>query len=128
MSPAPVMELADMAVSKTAAPKACRFESCREHHFKERSDAMQAYVNIGGGNLADTRHILAILQFGPAPSRRLLKAHKEAGTYIDATAGKSLRSLLFMDGAILVGSPITPATIAFRSRAQTEIESEADVP
>ena len=86
---------------------------------------LKPFVNVGAGNLLDTRRLCAILPYGSAPSMRLLRKHKEGGTYLDATGGKTLRSLVLLDTASVVGSHLTAPLIARRAEIGGEYRADA---
>jgi len=61
-----------------------------------------------------------------ATGRRLTKEAKDRGTFIDATAGKQMKSLILMDDGGIVGCALNPKTVMSRLHADTPADSHPD--
>ncbi len=72
------------------------------------------FVNIGFGNVVNTKKLIAIILPDSAPAKRLLQVAKEKGKVIDATQGRRTKALLIMQEDMLVLSALQPETLAGR--------------
>lgn len=54
-------------------------------------------INIGFGSLVAARRVLAIMEPASAPIKRIVQEAKERGMLIDASYGRSTRSVILMD-------------------------------
>ena len=59
-------------------------------------------------------------------ARRLSRAAKDAGTYLDLTAGRTTKALVLMDNGKVYGCALTPRTIAQRIQMTANLEGETD--
>ncbi len=71
-------------------------------------------INIGFGNTVMADRIIAVVNSGSSPARKLKDLAKEAGRLVDVTEGRRTRSLLVMDSNHVVLSSIQPDTISQR--------------
>ena len=71
-------------------------------------------VNVGYGNMASVRRLIAIVSPDAAPVRRLVQDARDDGRVIDATCGHKTRAVLVMDSDHVVLSPLLPETVAAR--------------
>ena len=55
------------------------------------------FINIGFGNVVAAQRILAVLSPDSAPIKRMIQEAKERGLLVDASFGRSTRSVLLMD-------------------------------
>ena len=74
-------------------------------------------INIGFGNTAMADRIIAVVNTGSSPARKLKELAKDAGRLIDVTEGRRTRSLLVMDSNHVILSSIQPDTISQRLAA-----------
>ncbi len=74
-------------------------------------------INIGFGNTVMADRIIAVVNTGSSPARKLKELAKDAGRLIDVTEGRRTRSLLVMDSNHVVLSSIQPDTISQRLAA-----------
>jgi regulator of extracellular matrix RemA (YlzA/DUF370 family) len=89
-----------------------------------------ATVNIGHGNFLLPTRIVAILEAGSLPMKRLREKALERNLLVDATAGRKTRSLIVTDSRHVVLSALAPQTLqerihegkASKSLAQMEWE------
>ena len=54
-------------------------------------------INIGFGSMVAARRVLAIMEPASAPIKRIVQEAKERGMLIDASYGRSTRSVILMD-------------------------------
>ena len=71
-------------------------------------------INVGFGNTVMVERIIAVINTGSSPARKLKELAKEAGKLIDVTEGRRTRSLLVMDSNHVVLSSIQSDTISQR--------------
>jgi len=89
-----------------------------------------ATINVGHGNFIRMDRIVAILESGSLPMKRLRDRASDMNLLIDATAGRKMRSLIVTDSKHVVLSALAPQTVQERlqgtkhwaSRAQLELE------
>ncbi|HIP39253.1 MAG TPA: DUF370 domain-containing protein [Desulfocapsa sulfexigens] len=74
-------------------------------------------INIGFGNTVMIDRIIAVVNTGSSPARKLKELAKEGGRLIDVTEGRRTRSLLVMDSNHIILSSIQPDTISQRLAA-----------
>lgn len=71
-------------------------------------------VNIGFGNVVASNRIVAIINPGSSPVRRLKEQAHKAGKLIDATEGRRTRSIIITDSDHLILSAVGIDTIITR--------------
>ena len=71
-------------------------------------------INVGFGNTVMADRIIAVVNTGSSPSRKLKELAKAADKLVDVTEGRRTRSLLVMDSNHVVLSSIQPDTITQR--------------
>lgn len=74
-------------------------------------------INIGFGNTVMIDRIIAVVNTGSSPARKLKELAKEGGRLVDVTEGRRTRSLLVMDSNHIILSSIQPDTISQRLAA-----------
>ena len=74
-------------------------------------------LNVGFGNTVAIERIIAVINAGSAPSRKLKELAKQAEKLVDATEGRRTRSMLIMDSNHLILSSVQPDTIGQRLAA-----------
>jgi regulator of extracellular matrix RemA (YlzA/DUF370 family) len=74
-------------------------------------------VNVGFGNMVAIDRVIAIVDPGSAPMKRLKDEAKQAGKLVDATNGRRTRSIIVTDSDHIVLSAIQTETIAQRFEA-----------
>ncbi len=72
------------------------------------------FINIGFGNTVMVERIIAVVNTGSSPARKLKELAKDSGKLIDVTEGRRTRSLLVMDSNHVVLSSIQSETISQR--------------
>lgn len=72
------------------------------------------FINIGFGNVAAAERILAVLSPDSAPIKRMIQEAKERGMLIDASFGRSTRSVLLMDTDHVILSASLPDQLVAR--------------
>ena len=76
-------------------------------------------VNIGFGNTIRGDRIIAIVNPGTAPIKRLIQDARESQNLVDATCGRKTRSVVFMDSGHIVLASVQPDTISSRLSKDT---------
>lgn len=71
-------------------------------------------LNIGFGSMISAGRILAIMEPASAPIKRVVQEAKERGMLIDASYGRSTRSVILMDTDHVILSAQEPETLAQR--------------
>lgn len=71
-------------------------------------------LNIGFGNLVAQERIVAIVSPESAPIKRVIQDVREKGLLIDASFGRSTRSVLIMDSGNVILSALTNEVLSAR--------------
>ena len=71
-------------------------------------------VSIGFGNLVSPQRILTVVSPESAPIKRMVQEVREKGLLIDASFGRSTKSVIVMDSGNVILSALPPETIAAR--------------
>jgi regulator of extracellular matrix RemA (YlzA/DUF370 family) len=71
-------------------------------------------LNVGYGNLVPATRIVAVLQPGSSPVKRLREEAAKAGRLLDATQGRRTRSVVVLDSDHVVLSAVQAQTLALR--------------
>lgn len=74
-------------------------------------------LNIGFGNTVMVERIVAVINTGSSPARKLKEAAKNQGKLVDVTEGRRTRSILVMDSNHVILSSVQPDTIGQRIQA-----------
>lgn len=74
-------------------------------------------VNIGFGNAVKISRILAVVNPGSSPIRKLKEAARKEKKLIDVTEGRRTRAIIILDTGHLVLSSVQPETINQRFAA-----------
>ena len=69
-------------------------------------------INIGFGSMIAARRVLAIVAPDSAPIKRVVQEAKERGMLIDASYGRSTKSVILMDTDHVILSSMTPAQLS----------------
>lgn len=77
-------------------------------------------MNIGFGNVVSAHRIVAIINPGSAPIKKLREEARQKGKLIDATEGKKTRSIIVTDSDHIVLSAIQVETLAQRASGAKE--------
>jgi len=77
-------------------------------------------LNLGFGNFVLAGRVVAVVNPGSSPMRRLREDAKQAGRLIDATQGRKTRSLVITDSNHVILSAVQAETM--RQRFQEEEE------
>lgn len=83
-------------------------------------------VNIGFGNLVSAERLISVVSPDSAPIKRMIQDVRERGLLIDASFGRSTRSVLVMDSGNVVLSALPPETISARFAEKAEQEDILD--
>ena len=74
-------------------------------------------LNIGFGNTVMVERIIAVINTGSSPARKIKELAKQEGKLIDVTEGRRTRSILIMDSNHVVLSSVQSDTITQRMQA-----------
>ena len=74
-------------------------------------------LNIGFGNIAMVSRIIAVINTGSSPARKLKEVARKSGKLVDVTEGRRTRSILVMDSNHIILSSVQPDTINQRMQA-----------
>lgn len=74
-------------------------------------------LNVGFGNTVIVSRIVAVINTGSSPARKLRETAKKNGKLIDVTEGRRTRSILVMDSDHVVLSSVQTETIGQRMLA-----------
>ncbi|RUM39828.1 MAG: hypothetical protein DSY80_11370 [Desulfocapsa sp.] len=74
-------------------------------------------INVGFGNTVMIKRIVAVINTGSSPARKLKEIAKKSGKLVDVTEGRRTRSMLVMDSDHVVLSSIQSDTISQRLAA-----------
>jgi len=75
-------------------------------------------INIGFGNTVMIERIIAVINSGSSPARKLKELAKRAERLIDVTEGRRTRAILIMDSNHVILSSVQPDTISQRLATQ----------
>ncbi len=71
-------------------------------------------ISIGFGNMVSAQRLVAIVDPGSAPIKRMIQEARDRGVLIDATYGRRTRAVLIMDSDHIILSALQPETVAGR--------------
>jgi len=74
-------------------------------------------LNVGFGNTVMVEKIIAVINTGSSPARKLKEAAKMEGRLVDVTEGRRTRSILVMESNHIILSSVQPDTISQRMQA-----------
>ncbi|MBW2659958.1 MAG: DUF370 domain-containing protein [Deltaproteobacteria bacterium] len=74
-------------------------------------------LNIGFGNTVMVSRIIAVINTGSSPARKLKEVARKSGKLVDVTEGRRTRSILVMDSNHIILSSVQPDTINQRMQA-----------
>ena len=80
-------------------------------------------IAIGFGNLVSAERIVSVVSPESAPIKRMIQDVREKGSLIDASFGRSTRSVLIMDSGNVILSALTPEVLG--ARLDEEYREEA---
>lgn len=82
------------------------------------------FINIGFGNVVAAQRILVVLSPDSAPIKRMIQEAKERGMLVDASFGRSTRSVLLMDTDHVILSALGPEQLSGRGSEVKEDGAE----
>ncbi len=71
-------------------------------------------LNVGYGNTVIVNRIVAVINTGSSPARKLRELAKNNGKLVDVTEGRRTRSIIIMDSDHIVLSSVQTETIGQR--------------
>ena len=72
-------------------------------------------INIGFGNLVSAERIVSIVSPESAPIKRMIQDVRDRGLLIDASFGRSTRSVIVTDSGNVILSSLSPEVLAQRA-------------
>ena len=81
-------------------------------------------INIGFGNMVAAGRLIAIVSPDSAPIKRMIQEAKERGMLVDASFGRSTRSVLLMDTDHVILSALGPEQLSGRGSEVKEDGAE----
>ena len=79
---------------------------------------MNYFINIGFGNYVSNAKIVSILSPDSAPIKRMITDGKERGTVVDASFGRSTKSVILTVSNHIILSALTPSELSAQINAQ----------
>lgn len=76
------------------------------------------FINIGFGNVISAVRVVAVVNVGSSPIRKLREEAKDRGKLIDATEGRKTRSAIVTDSDHIILSALQVETIIQRVSEQ----------
>ena len=83
-------------------------------------------INIGFGNLISAERTISIVSPESAPIKRMIQDVRERGLLIDASFGRSTRSVIVMDSGNVILSALTPEALSVRFEESNTQEEAKD--
>ena len=83
-------------------------------------------IPIGFGNLVSAERIISVVSPESAPIKRMIQDVREKGSLIDASFGRSTRSVLIMDSGHVILSALPPETLGARLEEKEERDAERE--
>ena len=80
-------------------------------------------IGIGFGNLVAAERIISIVSPESAPIKRMIQDVRERGALIDASFGRSTKSVLVMDSGNVILSALPPEVLGARLDEQYREEA-----
>ena len=71
-------------------------------------------VSIGFGNMISQQRMICVVSPESAPIKRMVQEVRDKGLLIDASFGRSTKSVIVMDSGNVILSALPPETIAAR--------------
>ena len=81
-------------------------------------------INIGFGSMLAAHRILAIMDPASAPIKRVVQEAKERGMLVDASYGRSTKSVILMDTDHVILSALDPEELSHRWEEKTGAKEE----
>ena len=82
------------------------------------------FINIGFGNLVSAERIVSVISPESAPIKRLIQEARDRSVLIDASFGRSTRSVIVTDSGNVIFSSLAPEVIS--ARAEEKEAEERD--
>lgn len=85
-----------------------------------------SFIHIGFGNVVNASRVIAVVNPGSSPLKKLRDEAKEKGKLVDATEGRKTRSIIITDSDHIILSAIQVETISNRVSAASETGESQD--
>ena len=76
--------------------------------------AATQFAHIGMNHVIQTNRVLCVMKPNTKTAKKFIERAKERGMFVDATLGRSYRSILLLDEGTIVASCIKPLTLMKR--------------
>lgn len=83
-------------------------------------------INIGFGNYVSANKLISVTSPDSAPIKRAVQISRDKGMLIDASFGRSTRSVLFMENGYIVLSALLPEVLSERIDDDQDPEGDAN--
>ncbi|GAQ95671.1 hypothetical protein TAGGR_3144 [Thermodesulfovibrio aggregans] len=84
-----------------------------------------SFINIGFGNIVSLSRIVAVVNPGSSPMKRIKDEAKKRGKLIDVTEGRKTRSIIITDSDHVILSALQVETILQRINETNRTEDES---
>ena len=81
-------------------------------------------IGIGFGSMVAAQRVLAIVEPGSAPIKRVVQEARDRGMLIDASYGRKTKSVLLMDTDHVILSALTTEVLATRWEDKQEVQTD----
>ena len=79
---------------------------------------MDCFINIGFGNYVSNAKIVSILSPDSAPIKRMITEGKERGAVVDASFGRSTKSVILTTSNHIILSALSPSELSAQINSQ----------
>ena len=87
--------------------------------------AVMKLIHVGFGNIVNAGKIIAIVSPDSAPIKRMIQDQRDKGMLIDASFGRSTKSVILTDSGHVILSALAPDVLAQRFSDKNEEESSS---
>ena len=101
----------DVKLARIVVDIKAELEKIREQTQNIESGSAMKLINIGFGSMLSAARVLAMVEPDSAPIKRIVQEAKERGMLIDASYGRSTKSVILMDTDHVILSSMTPAQL-----------------
>ncbi len=81
-------------------------------------------INIGFGNYISANKLISVTSPDSAPIKRAVQVSRDKGLLIDASFGRSTKSVIFMENGYIVLSALAPELLSERISDNSASEGE----
>lgn len=81
-------------------------------------------INIGFGNFISANKLISVTAPDSAPIKRSIQVSRDKGLLIDASFGRSTKSVLFMENGYVILSALPPESLSERIAESSDLEGD----